>query len=124
MSIQITNNKKLRYGLIGLWILNCIIVAGISIKEFWVPYMDAAVVSDPFDGTTMPIKYIPDWTKPAYQNKLIQFGDIPVSDLIPLPAYDINELQAPNTTKARTILKYTYTVVYMGGYEFDYKEYV
>lgn len=123
MSLQIPKNKKFLYGLIGLWILNCVIASGIAIRDIWIPSMNAAVVADPFDGTSMPIRYIPDWTKPAYQNKLIQFSDIPVSDLIPLPMYDTGELIAPNTTKERTILKYTYTVVYMGGYEFDYREY-
>jgi hypothetical protein len=80
--------------------------------------------SAPFDGTVMPITYIPDWTKTANQDKSKRFEDISISDYIALPIYDAGLLLSDmqNTTKMSTILHYTYTVPYMGSYRFNYKE--
>ena len=87
------------------------------------PYMDAKesknIVSDIFNGTVMPISYIPNWSKIQYQDKSLHFNDIPTSDLIPIPKYDVNDLQNPNNLIGR----YTYTVLYMGSYTLNYKEF-
>ena len=81
------------------------------------------IESDPFDGTIMPILYIPDWSKTQYQNKTIQFSDIPISDYIPLPTYDINALSdTTSNTKSSLINHYTYITPYMGSYRLNYKE--
>lgn len=76
------------------------------------------VISEPFDGTSLPITHIPNWTNTANQNKMLTFSDIPSNELIPIPAYDINALQNENNT----LLRYTYTVPYMGSYLLNYKE--
>lgn len=120
----------LEYALMGVWLCNCIIASVIAIREVWVPSMSAGadsyahIRSAPFDGTVMPITYIPDWTKTTNQDKSKQFEEISISDYIPLPTYDattlIKDLQ--NTNKISTILHYTYTVPYMGSYNFNYKE--
>ncbi len=82
------------------------------------------IISDPFNGTTMPIAYIPDWTKPANQDKSKHFEDIPMSEYMPIPAYDpMAVLNAGNVTKSDLILKYTYITQYMGDYKLDYKEF-
>ena len=127
---SLMQNKKIyQYLLYGIWILNCVLGSFIAIREIWIPNMSATpseysdIISDPFDGTTLPIRYIPDWTQKKYQDKTLVFSDIPTSDLIPLPPYDPAELLKENTTKALTILKYTYTVPYMGSYNLNYKEY-
>ena len=80
--------------------------------------------SAPFDGTVMPIAYIPDWTKVANQDKTKRFEDIQISDYLSLPTYDPTTLQRDmsNTTKMSVILHYTYTTPYMGSYRFNYKE--
>lgn len=81
------------------------------------------IVSDPFDGTMIPILYIPDWSKIQYQNKTTQFLDIPISDYIPLPAYDpISLLDTKNTSKQSLIDHYTYITPYMGSYRLNYRE--
>lgn len=120
----------LEYTLIVVWICNCIIAWIISIREVWVPYMSAwsdsytHIRSLPFDGTVMPLSYIPDWTKQSNQDKSKRFEDIAISDYIPLPSYDATSLAQDlnNTTKMSTILHFTYTVPYMWSYRFNYKE--
>ena len=81
------------------------------------------MVSDVFDGTVMPIAYIPDWTKVANQDKTKRFEDIAISDYIPMPQYDaLSLLDTKNTSKSATILHYTYFTTYMGSYRLNYKE--
>lgn len=71
----------------------------------------------------MPILYIPDWSKTAYQNKTTRFSDIPISDYIPLPTYDVNSLlDTTNISKKSLIEHYTYITPYMGSYRLNYKE--
>lgn len=120
-----TNTKK-SFALIlaGIWVINCILVAIISFYNNWLPHMNAAspnysaIKSDPFDGTSLPITYIPDWTKPELRDKSLDFRNIPTSKLIPIPHYDISALQNQNNLVAR----FTYTVAYMGSYSLNYKE--
>jgi hypothetical protein len=72
------------------------------------------VTSAPFDGTIMPILYIPDWTKPENQDKSKRFEDISISEYLPIPQYDaLALLDANSTTKSSTILRYTYFTTYM-----------
>lgn len=83
-----------------------------------------SIHSDPFDGTTMPILFIPDWSKTKYQNKTTTFNEIPISDYIPLPQYDSAELSdLYDTSRAALIQHYTYITPYMGSYRLNYKEY-
>jgi murein DD-endopeptidase MepM/ murein hydrolase activator NlpD len=99
-------------------------------REVWIPHMDAGadgyshIRSAPFDGTVMPIAYIPDWTKVANQDKTKRFEDIQISDYLSLPTYDPTSLQRDmnNINKMSMILHYTYTTPYMGSYRFNYKE--
>lgn len=120
----------LEYALMSVWLINCIIASIIAVREVWVPYMDAGtdsywhIRSLPFDGTVMPIAYIPDWTKVDNQDKKKTFENIEISDYIPLPTYDAQTLlkDMENTQKMSTILHYTYTVPYMWSYKFNYKE--
>ncbi len=82
------------YILAGLWIFNCLLGAFIAIREIWIPNMNADtgeysdIVSDPFNGTTYPIRYIPDWTQKKYQDKTLVFQDVPTQDLVALPEYN------------------------------------
>jgi hypothetical protein len=81
------------------------------------------IQSAPFDGTIMPIVYIPDWTKPENQDKSKRFEDIRISEFLPTPLYDpLALLDSKNPSKISTIMHYTYTSMYMGNYKLDYKE--
>ena len=83
----------------------------------------STVKADPFDGTTMPISYIPDWSKVEYQNKTTRFESIPIRDYVSLPAYDTTLLSdTNNTSKTSLIAHYTYITPYMGSYRLNYKE--
>lgn len=123
------SKKTLKSTLIGIWILNCIFGIIIAIKEIWLPSMNAAedryahIAADPFDGTVMPIQYIPNWMHEAYRNKAIHISNIPQKDLLPIPKYDSVQLLQKATTPSILRSKFTYTVVYMGSYLLNYKEY-
>ncbi len=116
--------------LIVIWSANCILASFIAIRQVWIPFMDAEnsnysqIISDPFDGTVMPIAYIPDWTKTANQDKSKRFEDISISEYLPVPLYDPLDLGSDltNTKKSSIILHYTYITPYMGNYKLDYKE--
>ncbi len=129
MILSENKNTYIKYLIVSVWICNCILWWIISIRQSWLPYMNAwyngytTIQSDPFDGTIMPILYIPDWTKVQYQNKSILFTDIPISDYIPIPQYDANTLlDIWNTSNKSLIFHYTYITPYMGSYRLNYKE--
>jgi hypothetical protein len=83
----------------------------------------AQIVSDPFDGTVMPIAYVPDWTKVENQDKSKRFENIAISEYLPIPLYDALTLRdTTSETKSSTILHYTYITPYMGSYRLNYKE--
>lgn len=120
---------KLEYTIMFIWACNCILLSVIAIREVWIPNMNAGtdaytkIQSDEFDGTSMPISYIPDWTKPANQDKSKRFEDIAISEYIPLPLYDARSLEdTTSQSKNSMIIHFTYTVPYMGSYRFNYKE--
>lgn len=130
--MDISQNKYIyiRYAIAIIWLCNCILGWIIAIKQSWLPYMNAwnttytSLHSDPFDGTILPILYIPDWNKTQYQNKTIQFADIPINDYVPIPQYDTNTLNAiTDNSKNSVIVHYTYITPYMGSYRLNYKEY-
>ncbi len=111
------NTNKKSWGLIltVIWIINCLLMSAIAIHEIWLPKMGAAgkvytnIKADAFNGTVMPISYIPNWKKSALQNKSLDFRDIPTSDFIPIPQYNPARLANPNNI----IERFTYTVTYM-----------
>lgn len=129
-SMHITHTWLSR-SLMIVWVANCILASSIAIRQVWIPYMDAEsssysnIKSDPFDGSIMPIAYIPDWTKTINQDKSKRFEDINISEYIPTPSYDAFALRdIKNPSKSSTILHYTYITPYMGNYKLDYEEYV
>lgn len=119
-----TNKKSWTLILAIIWVVNCLLVIGIVITNTWIPKLNAAakpyanVRADAFNGTVMPLSYIPDWKKSELQNKSLNFRDIPTKDLVPLPKYNPSTLANPNNWFER----YTYPVVYMGSYTLNYKE--
>lgn len=115
---------------VAIWSINCLLGIAISLREVWIPFMNAgwdkyiSIQSEPFDGTIMPIAYIPDWTRTENQDKSKRFEDISISQFLPIPPYDpLLLLDSTNTTKAWTILRYTYTTPYMWSYKLNYKEF-
>lgn len=129
--MQFLKNKHIyvQYAIVGIWLANCLLGGLIAIQQAWLPYMNAgtttymSIHADPFDGTIMPILYIPNWSKIQYQNKTTRFSDIPISDYLPLPSYDTTALlDVTNPSKSSLILHYTYITPYMGSYRLNYRE--
>lgn len=119
----------IRYAIVSIWVCNCVLATILAIRQSWIPYMDATLSTysttraDAFDGTVMPISYIPDWSRVEYQNKSIKFENIPIKDYLAIPAYDSVFLaDTSNTSKASLIAHYTYITPYMGSYRLNYKE--
>ncbi len=122
-------SQWLSRSVILIWVGNCLLASCIAVKEVWIPYMNAwwdsyqSIESDPFDGTTMPIAYIPDWTRSQNQDKSKRFEDIAISEYLPIPLYDALSLRdVTNSSKASTLMHYTYFTPYMGSYRLNYKE--
>lgn len=120
------NHPKKSWGLMLaiIWIINCLLMSAIAIHEIWLPKMNAAgktytnVRADAFDGTVMPISFIPNWNKTALQDKSLDFRNIATSDLVAMPQYNSSRLSNANNVLER----FTYTVLYMGSYTLNYKE--
>ncbi len=113
-------SRHLSRALIAIWIVNCALAFLIAIQQVWIPYMNAGnepyskIIAAPFDGTIMPILYIPDWTKPENQDKSKRFEDISISEYLPIPQYDaLALLDDKSLSKSSTILRYTYFTPYM-----------
>jgi hypothetical protein len=111
---------SIQYALIVVWMINCLLASFIAIKEIWIPYMSAGndsysyIKSEIFDGTTMPIAYIPDWSKAYNQDKTKLFDQIPISEYIPTPLYDARSLEhTQGQDKNSLIAHYTYITPYM-----------
>ena len=99
-----------------VWIANCFLAIMIAITTIWLPSMQAKtytnIKADPFDGTVMPISYVPNWLKADLRNKTLDFRNISSSDLVPIPKYDVSALLDQNNIMGR----FTYPVMYMGSY--------
>ncbi len=124
--------KKLtwiQYSIISIWICNCVFWALLAVRDIWIPYMNAwsdsyiHIMSDAFDGTTLPIAYIPDWMNVENQDKTKRFENISISNYIPIPLYDpLTLLNQNNVSASAMIQRYTYITPYMGSYRLNYLE--
>lgn len=80
----------------------------------------------PFDGTTMPIKEVPNWSDLTEAERKMTYNQIPRSKFIPLPAYDLAAMKRgmvwtpSNQTERNTYI--TYPVPFAGNYKLDATE--
>lgn len=83
-----------------------------------------------FDGTTFPIKKVPNWSMLETAKLKLPYSELKDSDLIDIPYYDPNQLSTSTDTlvwknkednKIRNA-KITYPVEYLGNYKLDGKE--
>jgi len=85
----------------------------------------------PFDGTTYPIKKVPNWSKISSDKRDFAFNQFTDSDLIDIPFYDPKQLVTPADSlkwnnpvdDAIRNAKITYSTPYMGDYKLDGKEF-
>jgi len=89
------------------------------------------IESDPFDGVVYPIEYVPNPVTLTYDERKRPYTQIPSKDFIPIPLYDPSLLgKNPENIPAGSAQwnavvtqRLIYTVLYMGNYNFDYREY-
>jgi len=96
--------------------------------------LKTSVVSFPehesFDGTTYPVKKVPNWVKISSDKWTKNYSELGSGDLINLPKYTPDELETSTDNliwgnaadDAVRIAKITYSVPYMGNYKLDGKE--
>lgn len=86
-------------------------------------------VPQPFNGTTLPVTQVPDWTNWSGDNRTTPYSE--VNKFVNLPNYDLNKMAFPNESliwgnSAHDVIrntKITYPVVYLGNYQLDHQEY-
>lgn len=84
----------------------------------------------PFDGTTYPIKKVPNWSKLTSEQRTFTFNQLSDSDLIDIPYYDPAQLVVKSDTlkwnnpvdDVVRNAKITYSTPYMGNYKLDGRE--
>lgn len=84
----------------------------------------------PYDGTTYPIKKIPNWTHIGSEKRDLPYSQLDASDLVDLPYYDPKQLEisTDNLKWGNPVddvirnAKITYSTPYLGNYRLDGKE--
>lgn len=89
-------------------------------------FFKASITDQPspiaFDGTTYPYKYAPDWFAVGGSNNR-NYSSYSPSEMVPAPRYNTSILQKDGWVKEWVNPQITYSIVYMGKYKFDHKEY-
>ncbi len=115
----------------GLTVLTLALMTMVYFGEQAGVWFKASVLDapQPFNGTVYPVAKVPNWTHWHTQNNT-RFENIPKSDLIDLPKYDLSKMQFPDDqlvwgdTSQDSIrnVKIIYSVVYLGNYKYDHTE--
>jgi len=121
-------HKHFFKGLIATIAITVIVgIFGESTGEFMASVLDLEQPA-PFDGTSLPIETVPDWTKVGGRTSLLA-AQIPLEQKINLPNYDpivfgatVADLNWSVDTKLANQLV-TFAVPYMGSYESGSREY-
>jgi murein DD-endopeptidase MepM/ murein hydrolase activator NlpD len=110
------------------------IVTGIMMNSSLIEYQAnllAGVKSDPFNGTTVPVKRVPSWVDLTSSEWKMSYEQIPQNKFIDLPVYQPGQLTIPMSSldfskpadKAVRNAQVTYSTPYMGNYKLDGQEY-
>lgn len=114
-------NKKLLIGaLVAVFTTSVLMVSGVLPALY-----KSSVLNVPnhkaFDGTTYPVKKVPDWVHLSSGEWDMEYNEFKSNQLINIPSYSTKVLLKGTDNDARNA-QTTYSVVYMGNYEFDHKE--
>jgi murein DD-endopeptidase MepM/ murein hydrolase activator NlpD len=85
----------------------------------------------PYDGTTMPIRQIPDWVGLTSDQWKLKYSEMPAGKIIAAPEYNAQQLLIASSSlnwskpedRAIRNAQVTYSVPYMGSYRLNGKEY-
>ncbi len=127
------NPKTLRAAkMAGMLCLTVALTMLVYYKEQAGDWFKASILEapQPFNGTVPPIEKVPNWTTWKGDNKTTKFNEVPASDLIDLPPYDLAKMKFPSESlvwgnQDHDVIrntKITYSVVYMGNYTLDHEE--
>jgi murein DD-endopeptidase MepM/ murein hydrolase activator NlpD len=115
----------------GIAVVTIALMAFVYFNEQAGVWFKASVLEapQPFNGTSMPVGKVPDWTNWSGDNHTTVY--LEVDKFVNLPNYDLNKMAFPNNdliwgNPDHDIIrntKITYPVVYMGNYQLDHKEY-
>ena len=121
---------------LALWIIGIAVTGSLYMSDHGSFLYRTSIVSLPqhaaFDGTTTPIKKVPNWTKIAGSDKYTApYSALSESDLMNIPTYDPNQLATSTDSlvwgnASDNIIrnaKITYSTPYMGSYLLNGKEY-
>lgn len=82
------------------------------------------IKSDKFDGTVMPISYVPNWLDSTYSNKSLRFENISTDAFVETPRYDADLLKIDDAkNRLAQLERSTYITPYMGSYRMNFEEY-
>jgi murein DD-endopeptidase MepM/ murein hydrolase activator NlpD len=82
------------------------------------------IKSDKFDGTAMPISFVPNWLDSTYLNKSLRFESIATDAFVEIPRYDADVLRDADPKNRLAVLeRSTYITPYMGSYRMNFEEY-
>lgn len=115
----------------GIAVITIALMAFVYFHEQTGVWFKASIleVPQPFNGTSMPVGKVPDWTNWSGDNHTTTYAE--VDKFVNLPNYDLTKMAFPNDNLIwgnidHDIIrntKITYPVVYMGNYQLDHKEY-
>ena len=113
-----------------LWLFNFGLLAFYTILVLGVPFMKGSVLEYPnarplpFDGTTSPVAYVPNWLNAANLVKTLRYENIASSEFVETPFYDPEVFGSEDSRdKAALLARGTYITPYMGSYRMNFKEY-
>ena len=113
-----------------LWLFNFGLLAFYTILMLGVPFMKGSVLEYPnvrplpFDGTTSPIAYVPNWLNAANLVKTLRYENIASSEFVETPFYDPEVFGSEDSRdKAALLARGTYITPYMGSYRMNFREY-
>ena len=121
-------HKHFWKGLIATFVITAIVgIFGESSSEFMASILDLEQPA-PFDGTSLPIEQVPDWTEVGGRTTLLA-AQIPLEQKIDLPNYDPAMFGTTvaslnwGVDQSLTNQLITFAVPYMGSYESGSREY-
>lgn len=115
-------NRRIIAGVLTAVLVSFVIYASGAIPALYQISVLNIPTHSPFDGTTYPIKKIPDWVHLSSAKWDQKYSEFKSSDLIDVPSYSSKQLEGDSSDNSIRNAQTTYSVVYMGNYKFDHIE--